>query len=75
MWGIADTVRTIVAACVLHNMCLSDGDNGVDMEDGQPADVDEAGVAGMMDNGPAAGEDAVAFRDHLMYLMLAGEHR
>ncbi|XP_043233380.1 putative nuclease HARBI1 [Amphibalanus amphitrite] len=30
MWSIADTTKTIIAACVLHNMCLAGGDRGDD---------------------------------------------
>ena len=33
MWGIADTVRTIIAICVLHNMCLRGGDDGADIQE------------------------------------------
>lgn len=80
MWGIADTVRTIIAACVLHNMCLSGGDDGadcVDCDDERDCVVedDEAAAAAVGgEERQVVGQDAVAFRERLMAVLLAGDH-
>lgn len=70
MWGIRDTVYAIIAACVLHNMCLTGGDIGDDLVDNQGDVLEEGGglAAEADDRRPC--ERAVAARNRYMETVL-----
>ena len=42
LWNVADVVEMIVACCILHNLCIDDGDNSPNERWGDEQDTDEA---------------------------------